>query len=57
MKREIDTICQLLIKVEQLKHNDAEIASMLYLLQYQQNIPRSILTLIPHGSKLVLLLN
>lgn len=49
MKREIDTICQLLIKVEQLKHNDAEIASMLYLLQYQQNIPRSILKLIPHG--------
>ena len=49
MKREIDTICNLFINVEQLKKNDAELASMLYLLQYQYNIPRNILTLIPHG--------
>ncbi len=49
MKREIETICNLFINVEQLKKNDAELASMLYLLQYQYNIPRNILTLIPHG--------
>lgn len=49
MKREIDTICNLFINVEQLTKNDAELASMLYLLQYQQYIPRSILKLIPYG--------
>ena len=49
MKREIETICQLFINIEKLKKNDAKLASMLYLLQYQYNIPRNILTLIPHG--------